>query len=354
MRRLHDADYWYGDYAELIPAEVSVQLAAIQADMAVAADAADSEDDYLLNSYGVRLGKPLSVPSFAKLISEVMWCYCWDGGYSESLDHLIKGLDSSLAEPQTCAKLMSKRSLLRTSIPVIQSDARDLLANCRGLGRRSKPRDAFARKHWHLIQSFVDLASSELETGNVKHSLNGFDQIYTLAAVEKRHPLYPTDYALFVRPSQSRIILDPIDEITREAKSNPALLRRISPREFELFLRNIFKGFGFEVELTAQTRDGGVDLLCMSYAHGIPLKIAVEAKRYSEDRPISVELVRSFVGANQEIRANKLVYVTTSRYTRDAVKYANLPGVVELLELKEFPDIVKWAQGYTQSFTAGV
>ena len=112
----------------------------------------------------------------------------------------------------------------------------------------------------------------------------------------------------------------------------------------------IFEEFGFDVEITSRTRDGGVDLICLKYDHGISLKIAVEAKRYHPSRPISVELVRNFIGANMQFRANKLVYVTTSRYTRDAITYANEPGVIELLELKEFDDIVEWTrdiQGYS-------
>lgn len=89
----------------------------------------------------------------------------------------------------------------------------------------------------------------------------------------------------------------------------------------------------------------------MSYNHGIPFKIAIEAKKYKPTNPISVELVRSFVGANQMIKANKLIYVTTSYFTKDARDFAFCSGNTNLLELKELKDIVDWSNQYKKIIT---
>jgi len=103
-----------------------------------------------------------------------------------------------------------------------------------------------------------------------------------------------------------------------------------------------------------QTRDGGADIICLSYSHGIPFKVAIEVKKYSPERSISVELIRGFVGANETIKANKLVYVTTSRYTKDAVKYSTTPFLTNLIELKALPDIQRWANEYKQNRVSGL
>ena len=164
--------------------------------------------------------------------------------------------------------------------------------------------------------------------------------------VEDRHPLYSSKYSLYLSPKSILSIADPIEQIIYESSRRPEVIYKLLPRDFERFLAKIFEGFGYQVELTSQTRDGGADLICVSKKHGIPLKLAVEAKRYAPDKPVTVNLVRQFVGANKEFKANKLIYVCTSSYTKSAIQYANMPSVVDLLELKNFKDILHWANQF--------
>ena len=117
----------------------------------------------------------------------------------------------------------------------------------------------------------------------------------------------------------------------------------MAPRQFEEFCAALLSRVGFEVELTKATRDGGADLLCISRLGDIPIKMAVEIKRYKESRPITVSMVRSFVGANAEFKANKLVYLTTSSYTAPAKAYAT-DCVGHLLSLKQYDQIQEWCK----------
>jgi restriction system protein len=129
-------------------------------------------------------------------------------------------------------------------------------------------------------------------------------------------------------------LVKPTEILIAESTKHPELLFRIEPRTMEELVADIFKSFDYEVELTARTRDGGKDIVCLSRRHGIPLKVAVEVKRYVPDKLVTVGLVRSFVGANAEIRANKLIYVSTSGYTKGALAHAGSQFTSHLLELK--------------------
>ena len=103
----------------------------------------------------------------------------------------------------------------------------------------------------------------------------------------------------------------------------------------------MFKAMGYDVELTKATRDGGADLVCLRNQNGIPFRFAVEVKRYKESRPITVGLLRSFVGANEQFHADKLLYVTTSFYTRSALEFAD-KYASHLLALKDYEHMREW------------
>ena len=77
--------------------------------------------------------------------------------------------------------------------------------------------------------------------------------------LEQTHLLYPTQYGLCLPIRRRRVLGDCIDEIITEAAARPSVIRRLSLRDFERFLCRIFERFGYEVELTSATRDGGVD-----------------------------------------------------------------------------------------------
>ncbi|MBX3416053.1 MAG: restriction endonuclease [Pirellulaceae bacterium] len=342
-----DAQYWFGDFAKIVPKETNHELARIDAELAVVCGTFATPEDYLVAKYNAKAGETLTGDALSQLIDEILFCNIYDGGSDDIVGRLIAGLDAPLSNPGTCAKLLTKKSFLKTSLPVVESDAAELLAELRGMGWLDDDNRNVPVEYRHLIDRFVSRAVGDWESWLVECQVKAFDLLVNRSKIETRHPLYATDYALFIPPSHRRLILDPIQELIRQSADNPKLLRRISPRDFEKMLAEIFTGFGFDVELTLQTRDGGADLICMSHTGPIPFKVAVEAKRYAESNAITVDMVRSFVGANMKIRANKLVYVTTSRFTRDARVYASEPGVTELLELKAFSDIAQWAKDYS-------
>lgn len=104
-------------------------------------------------------------------------------------------------------------------------------------------------------------------------------------------------------------------------RTHPELLHQISHRQFEELVYELFAGLGYEVELTAQTRDGGADLIAFSQDHlGIRTKYVVEAKHYAPERKIGVGIVRQVSSVRQKLGAHHGIIVTSSTFTADAVK----------------------------------
>jgi hypothetical protein len=209
---------------------------------------------------------------------------------------------------------------------------------------------------------WVQQALADGELGDFAYVLDGLEHVAssvaefeTLFRGLERSTTNPPRASSYVVPAISWRPVQPLirlakatDALIAEVARYPAAVHKLTGRQFELLLRDIFEGFGFTVDLTSQTRDGGVDLLCLSTNYDIPVRIAIEAKRYAPHRPVSVDLVRSFVGANAQWHANKLIYVTTSRFTRDAVRYASAVET-NLLMLADLPQIVRWANLYFES-----
>lgn len=158
---------------------------------------------------------------------------------------------------------------------------------------------------------------------------------------EERFRFVETDYGLFVPSTSLRQITTRFRDALKEASLRKSYLLGLSPRKFEEFMASLFRSLGYDVELTCPTRDGGADLLCLKNVDGIPFRLAVELKRYSEKNKITAELVRSFVGANQQFQADKMIYVTTSSYTRPAIQYVD-NYAKHLVALKQYDQIQEW------------
>ena len=136
---------------------------------------------------------------------------------------------------------------------------------------------------------------------------------------------------------------DGVTELIEHLAKHPEQLYNIKDRKFEELIAHIFRNNNFSVELTKQTRDGGRDIIAIRSDLGIHSRYLIECKRYAENRPIGVDLVRSLYGVQQQEGANKSILAATSRFTSDARKFANKQNTTEwLMDLKGYEDVVKW------------
>lgn len=102
----------------------------------------------------------------------------------------------------------------------------------------------------------------------------------------------------------------------------PESLHSTDPRFFEDLIANVFASFGYDVQLTKRTRDGGRDIVAIGSPDSIHVKYLIECKRYKRERKVSVEQVRQLFGVQQSERATKAILATTSGFTKPARRFA--------------------------------
>ncbi|MEY8241897.1 MAG: restriction endonuclease [Cycloclasticus sp.] len=101
-----------------------------------------------------------------------------------------------------------------------------------------------------------------------------------------------------------------------------------SPQFFEQLVVKLMQAMGYggwskdSGETTQYTADGGIDGIINEDPLGLET-IYLQAKRYT-DNAIGRPDIQAFVGALEMKRARKGVFITTSRFSKDAVEYVSL------------------------------
>lgn len=133
-------------------------------------------------------------------------------------------------------------------------------------------------------------------------------------------------------------------ELKKYLARYPHRLRDLTPRNFEELVADILKDFGFDVELTRATHDGGVDIYAYIKTQVCAFLMYVECKKWAEDRPVGLEVVQRLYGVQQAHKANKSMIVTTSYFTRPAVEESRRYDL--LMTLTDFTDLKNWLKRY--------
>lgn len=135
-----------------------------------------------------------------------------------------------------------------------------------------------------------------------------------------------------------------LDELMKKLQNNPDKLKTINRRVFEELIAEIFYGFGYDVELTKQTRDGGKDIIAIKKIDSINTRLLIECKRPEPCNKIRVAAVRELLGVSSDDPATKAILVTTTSFSKDARYFLDRHKWV--LEGKEYDDIVRWINDY--------
>lgn len=136
------------------------------------------------------------------------------------------------------------------------------------------------------------------------------------------------------------LIIPAKTDLLRRIKDCPDELFRVTPRDFEEIIAEIFSHHGFKVELTQQTRDGGKDIIAITENLGLPVVHFVECKRYAKNKKVDIGIVKNLYATVVSGGANKGVLVTSSTYTQDARVFADKH--LYLLALREYSDVLQW------------
>jgi restriction endonuclease Mrr len=184
------------------------------------------------------------------------------------------------------------------------------------------------------------------------HALKGFVDAAPHIMVKPQAPPPPPAEEVLLVPFD-----DPTDTLTKAASQSqealieylakhPDEIHAVHSRRFEEIICEVFTSFGFTVELTKQTRDGGLDLICFKTdVLGIATKYVIEVKRYAPQRRISVHLVRAFYAVKVAEAACHGIFATTSTFTKDAWKFSKKQHILNL-HLRDKQDVMGWIQTY--------
>ena len=132
-------------------------------------------------------------------------------------------------------------------------------------------------------------------------------------------------------------------ELLRLLAREPMLLHKLTPRQFEEVMAELFARQGYEVTLTAATRDGGADLLVVDNRSIGSFLYVVECKKYRPDRPVGVGVVRQLFGVVQATRATAGILATTSQFTGPALRLQR--DLQYQLALRDFAALRAWLRG---------
>lgn len=133
-------------------------------------------------------------------------------------------------------------------------------------------------------------------------------------------------------------------ELIERLSLNPDLLHQLTPRKFEELIAELLTRDGLEVHLTPETRDGGRDVLAFHETPVGRLLYLVECKRHLPNRPVGIAIVQRLYGVLSHERATAGLVVTTSRFSKEALTFAET--VRHQLRLKDYEAVKQWLKKY--------
>ena len=121
-----------------------------------------------------------------------------------------------------------------------------------------------------------------------------------------------------------------------------SLLAEIHPSAFERLAQRLLRACGFvEVEVTGKSGDGGIDGIGIAKVNDLmSFHVIFQCKR--QKNAITAGDIRSFRGAMAG-RTDKGLFITTSNFTRDALKEATRDGVppIDLIDGEQLMEKLK-------------
>jgi RNA polymerase sigma factor (sigma-70 family) len=150
-------------------------------------------------------------------------------------------------------------------------------------------------------------------------------------------------------PGHVSIINDEINaELIRHFAKHPHKIHDIDATKFEKLVAELMKDMGYDVYHTSQTKDGGRDIIAvLKTPSNDPIITIVECKRHRADRPVGIDIVRSFLFTiREQDKANAGWIVTTSTFSTEAINEQK--KYKWQLSLKDNRNLAAWCSNYGQ------
>ena len=123
----------------------------------------------------------------------------------------------------------------------------------------------------------------------------------------------------------------------------PTELKTFNRRLFEELIAELFHGFGYDVELTKQTRDGGRDIVAIKN-NEIALKYLIECKRPDPGNVVGIKPIRELYGVKSDEKASKAILATSTYFSKDALKFVERNKWE--METKDYDGLQEWISQY--------
>jgi hypothetical protein len=122
----------------------------------------------------------------------------------------------------------------------------------------------------------------------------------------------------------------------KQIAADLSLIDSLTPRDFELLVAFTLESFGWQVSVAPATRDAGYDIIAVERTvPGLDSTWILECKKYSSDKTVGVETVRTLLGVSTVLGIGNAVVVTANRFSKEAIALsAHLKGV-KLIDRKQ-------------------
>ncbi len=200
--------------------------------------------------------------------------------------------------------------------------------------------------HFSSIQGggFLNLDENEEVAFDIGEPNEGKEQAVNVF----RDGNFPKEEEIFENKSENQeiapLVVDINDEIKQYFAKHPEKLYDLSSRKFEQLIADILCDFGFDVELTPATRDGGKDIYAYIKNEVCSFLMFVECKKWSPSKHVGIEVVQRLYGVQQSSKANKSMIITTSFFTKPAIEESK--NYEALMTLNDYDDLKKWLEQY--------
>lgn len=148
------------------------------------------------------------------------------------------------------------------------------------------------------------------------------------------------------RTNQQLLWVPPLTQRLIRLLQEGSSWHEIDSRALEEVVAELFDGFGYQVELTKRTRDGGRDVIAIRHSTIKDDKYLIECKHW-EDK-VGVGVVRELLGVGVAEVNSGLILVSTSGFTSDARLFAEREQVRWILALKDRDAIDVWIEEYAR------
>lgn len=195
-----------------------------------------------------------------------------------------------------------------------------------------------------FVLDYIKTVFQALSPGGSFHYLKEEQPTFYNKIIKKSYSLHDIFTEKDIRPEIITISQNVNKELIKYLQKNPKELYRIHWRTFEELIAEILKSFGWEINITKMTKDGGYDLFGIyKDESGIRHNWLIECKKWDKNRLVGIDVVRSLYGTKTDLKVGNALLATTSFFTKGVYDFKSSHYD---FETKDFFGIIEWLNAY--------